>query len=166
MHKRYSSNAAMARCRFHRNVLLIIQAVFVVLLTGLSNTLGFSQETVATDSTEQAIKREAAVIEAKLLDRIEAIDSMRVVLHAQDPAARLAIQLESLLSSLGIRNVEVRYVDKVPEAVQVRFYHEVDGKAGQVMADVMSLVFDEVAARDFNNYQPSPSQGLIEVWLP
>ena len=112
-----------------------------------------------------AIAKETVIPEQVLLDRMEEVGSVRIVMHAREPADRLADQLSSLLSSLGAASVERRTVDEVPESNQVRFYYSADREAGQVVGDALELVFDEVAVRDFGDYQPAPSQGLIEIWL-
>lgn len=121
------------------------------------------QTTLAARSAEPV--RESVTAREELLGKVEAIDSMRVVMHAREPSDRLAIQLESLLTALGVPSVERRIVDQVPESNQIRYYHESDREAGAVMGEALSLVFDEVAVRDFVDYVPSPSRGLIEIWL-
>ncbi len=103
--------------------------------------------------------------EEELLGRIQGMGPVRIVMHSLEPADRLAGQLSSLLAALGLSQIEQRIVEAVPESNQVRYYHSADRQAGQVVGDALGLVFDEVAVRDFQGYQPVPSEGLIEVWL-
>lgn len=112
-----------------------------------------------------AIPVEVVTPEEELLGRMETVDSVRIVMHALAPADRLSNQVSSLLSALGATQVEQRIVAEVPEHNQVRYYHPADREAGQVVGDALSLVFDDVAVRDFGDYQPVPSEGLIEIWL-
>ncbi len=111
------------------------------------------------------IMRESVTPQQELLSRMEEIGSVRIVMHALQPADHLADQLSSLLAALGVAQVERRVVDEVPQSNQVRYYHSADREAGQVVGDALALVFDDVAVRDFGDYQPMPAEGLIEVWL-
>ncbi|NND92801.1 MAG: hypothetical protein HKN42_18240 [Granulosicoccus sp.] len=101
----------------------------------------------------------------ELMNRIKAIDASRIVIHVREPSERLGSQLASLLSALGANRVERRVVDEVPLSNQVRYFHLVDREAGEVVSDALGLVFDEVALREFTDYQPAPSPGLIEIWV-
>ena len=101
----------------------------------------------------------------ELMMKMEGMKSVRIVMHANEPSQRLADQLQELLTALGAKGVEMRIVDDVPNSNQVRYYHAADKEAGQVVGEALSLVFDEVAVRNFEDYQPSPSDGLIEIWL-
>lgn len=111
------------------------------------------------------IIRETVTPQQELLSRMQEIGSVRVVMHALQPADHLADQLGSLLAALGVAQIEQRVVDEVPQSNQVRYYHSADREAGQVVGDALALVFDDVAVRDFGDYQPMPAEGLIEVWL-
>lgn len=103
--------------------------------------------------------------QAELVSRIDAVHSARIVMHATESTARLAGQLSTLLTAMGADQVEQRIVDTVPDSNQIRYYHAADREAGQVVGDVMRLVFDDIAIRDFESFQPSPSEGLVEIWL-
>jgi hypothetical protein len=129
-----------------------------------SNEYADAHSSPRTDPQPGAVT-ETVYLRRELLARMGAIDSMRIVMHAREPASDLAGQLASLLSALGAKQVERRLVDVTPASPQVRYFHPADRKAGQVVADALGLVFDEVAVRDFVSYQPAPDAGLIEVWL-
>ncbi|MGQ7843043.1 hypothetical protein ACUNV4_01105 [Granulosicoccus sp. 3-233] len=126
---------------------------------------------IAADTGEERrdqageIVRESVTPEQDLLGKMQDIGTVRVVVHALEPADHLAGQLSSLLQALGVSQVERRLVDAVPDRNQVRYYHSADRQAGQAVGDALGLVFDDVAVRDFADYQPVPSEGLIEIWL-
>ncbi|ASJ70784.1 hypothetical protein [Granulosicoccus antarcticus] len=103
--------------------------------------------------------------QTELITRLGAVNSARIVMHATESTARLAGQISTLFSALGADQVQQRIVDTVPEHNQIRYYHPADREAGQVVGDVMRLVFDDISIEDFEDYQPSPSEGLIEIWL-
>lgn len=143
--------------------------MFVWLLALCCGPNALAQQSSVTDNSNEQNTRddsEGVAVEQALLNRIDDIDIKRVVVHANEQHMRLARQLDSLMSSLGISNVEVRTIDSVPDEVQVRYFYVVDFPAADVLVDVLMMVFDEVSLRDFQNYEPAPAQGLIEVWLP
>jgi len=145
----------------------VLAILFVLLGTSANSAVGSEPVATTTDSEQQQEHNtEWTTIELELIDRINAMGSKRIVLHAPEPARRLAEQLKSLMSSLGIGNIEVRCVDQVPDRPEVRYYHGSDTQAGNVVAEVLALVFDQVGARDFQDYHPAPAEGLIEIWLP
>jgi len=100
-----------------------------------------------------------------LLGRIGNLHSIRVVIHARKPAVKLATQISSLLASFGVGQTEHRIVEAVPNDNQVRYYHEADREAGQIIGDVLALISDDVAVRNFQSYTPPPTEGLVEIWL-
>lgn len=140
-------------------------------LCGALLTASLGGPSWATETEGEAVAqadgviRESVTPQQELLSRMEEIGSVRIVMHALQPADHLADQLSSLLAALGVAQVERRVVDEVPRSNQVRYYHSADREAGQVVGDALALVFDDVAVRDFGDYQPMPAEGLIEVWL-
>ena len=117
------------------------------------------------DNPPDAYVKQTITPEQELITKLESMKSMRVVMHAKEPAQKLADQLQSLLTAMGVTEVEKRIVDEVPDNNQVRYYHPADKEAGQVVGEALSLIFDEVAVRNFEDYQPAPADGLIEIWL-
>ena len=117
------------------------------------------------ENPPEASAEEIITPEQELIEKLEGMESVRIVMHAKEPAKRLADQLELLLTALGADGIEKRIVDDAPDYNQVRYFHPADKEAGQAVGEALSLVFDEVAVRSFEDYQPAPSDGLIEIWL-
>ena len=122
-------------------------------------------EGVDNDNPPVASMDHEGTLKLELIDRLESIKSMRIVMHAQKPAQKLADHLQSLLNIMGAAEVEKRIVDKTPDSNQVRYYHPADKEAGQVVQEALSPVLGEVAVRSFEDYEPAPADGLIEIWL-
>ena len=154
-----------------RNVLPMSCRLLSFVFCGALLATVLAGPSLAAESNDEAavqtdgIIRESVTPQQELLSRVEGIGSVRIVMHALQPADHLADQLSSLLAALGVAQVERRVVDEVPRSNQVRYYHSADREAGQVVGDALALVFDDVAVRDFGDYQPMPAEGLIEVWL-
>lgn len=141
--------------------------MLLIILMSAGFTSAFSQqEPAATVDSSDSSEQDGIVVEQELLDRIASTEGKRIVMHLEKSNSRLAEQLSSLMSSLGIDAVESRFVRQVPDEVQVRVFYPADEQAGNMVADVLSLIFDEIALVEFQNYQPPPEVGLIEVWLP
>ncbi len=153
--------------RSYFGVSRVAMSVVLLVLLGASaaSALGSDQDAPDND-LEQAQENELTVIEDELLDRINAMGTQNIVMHAQEDATRLAQQISSLMSSLSIETIEVRYVNQTPERAEVRIFHDADSQAGNVVADVLALVFGRVDAHDYGFYRPAPAEGLIEIWLP
>ena len=145
-----------------RNMLMTSGLLFALALPPVFAT---AAEEPAGDNQPDAFVEQTITPEQELITKLKSMKSMRIVMHAKEPAQRLADQLQSLLSAMGVTEVEKRIVDEVPDSNQVRYYHPADKEAGQVVGEALSLVFDEVAVRNFEDYQPAPADGLIEIWL-
>ena len=137
--------------------LLSVLALHPLFATGAEDQVGEKQPDAYVEQT--------VTPEQELIAKLESMKSMRIVMHAKEPAQKLADQLQSLLTAMGVSEVEKRIVDEVPNSNQVRYYHPADKEAGQVVGEALSLVFDDVAVRNFEDYQPAPADGLIEIWL-
>lgn len=105
----------------------------------------------------------------------ESLESARVFIHhrAGDPAAAArARALAQRLEWRGARKVTLRPVRLGIDGLSVRYFHGVDRPgAAAVIADAASFAGDGQAAAtpvpaDFTGFQPAPSLGLIEIWLP
>ena len=89
----------------------------------------------------------------------------RVVVHAVRENAELAETVIRLLRSLGADDVERRVVERTPSSDEVRYFQGVDAAMAADVAAELEDVFDAVRVRDFTHYRPSPSSGLLELWL-
>ena len=161
LHKSNSRNIKPVHKRCHK-LPIALSVLFALVLHPLFAT---GAEDPAGDNQPDAYVEQAITPEQELITKLESMKSMRIVMHAREPAQRLADQLQSLLSAMGVTEIEKRIVDEVPDSNQVRYYHPADKEAGQVVGEALSLVFDEVAVRNFEDYQPAPADGLIEIWL-
>ncbi len=92
----------------------------------------------------------------------------RIVLHVPAGSAPAAALSAQLLRRFGSRpgKVEARRVADTPSRPSVRFFHPEDEPTARQVAASMSDVGLDWAIRDFSTFQPRPSRGTIEVWLP
>jgi hypothetical protein len=90
----------------------------------------------------------------------------RVVVHhrAGSPTAQEAAQATlSALREAGFEAAELRAVGAVPSQRVVRYFHAEDAATAARLAGRLGRGW---AIQDFRAYEPSPSQQLLEVWLP
>jgi len=131
-------------------------------IAGLTGT----EEAIADSSVNaQTSVRESVTVDPELLSQLENIAHFRIVLHAPEPLRQLVAQVSTLLTALGAKRVEQRFVAQSPDEIEIRFFHTSDHEAAKLVKDALLLVFDTIDLRDFTNYKPSPDQKLIEVWL-
>lgn len=92
----------------------------------------------------------------------------RIVVHV--PAGSLSAEALSarLLTDLGAHpgTVETRQVAATPSRPTIRYFHPEDEPAARQAAGWMAGAGLAWTVRDFSGYQPLPSRGTIEVWLP
>lgn len=90
-----------------------------------------------------------------------------IVVHPRDVGDSLPASLVAVLEGLEPTpaRVETRFIDLEVGTDQVRYFHEGDEAAADAVAAHPGRIFDAVAVRDFSSYIPSPSPGLIEVWV-
>ncbi len=92
----------------------------------------------------------------------------RVVVHVPAGSASAEALSGRLLASLAGRSatVEERHVMDTPSQPSIRYFHPEDAAAARRAADWMAGAGLSWTVRDFTSYQPRPSRGTIEVWLP
>jgi len=92
----------------------------------------------------------------------------RIVIHV--PAGSMAAEALSarLVANLRTRSgtVEARRVPDTPSRPSIRFFHPEDEPAARLAAAWMADAGLNWTLRDFSSFQPRPSRGTIEVWLP
>lgn len=90
----------------------------------------------------------------------------RVVLHYRAGSGNGAEAANTLLGSLregGFDAQEARAASAVPSQRVVRYFHAEDAPAAARLAGRLGRGW---AIQDFRGYEPSPSNGTLEVWLP
>ncbi len=92
----------------------------------------------------------------------------RVVIHAQAGSAAAEAMSARLLTSFSPRpgTVETRRVPDTPAQPSVRYFYPEDEPAARQMVASLADTGLTWTVRDFTTYQPRPSRGTIEVWLP
>ena len=85
---------------------------------------------------------------------------LRVVLNAPRtvPDASLAAVIEALEQSGA--EPDPRRVNLTISTSNVRYYHAADASAATIIADGIGAQL-----RDFTNFEPSPPEGLVEIWM-
>ena len=92
----------------------------------------------------------------------------RTVIHIPADSAAAAALSAKLLRTLGARpgKVEARVVADAPTRPNIRYFHPEDEAVAKQVAAWMADTGLDWALRDFSMFQPRPSRGTIEVWLP
>ena len=92
----------------------------------------------------------------------------RIVVHVPAGSAPAEALSGRLLADLAGRpgTVEERHVMDTPSQPSIRYFHPEDAAAARRAADLMAGAGLSWTVRDFTSYQPRPSRGTIEVWLP
>jgi len=92
----------------------------------------------------------------------------RIVIHVPTGSSAAEALSGRLLASLGAHpgSVEARHVAATPNRPTIRFFHPEDEPAARQAAGWMAEAGLPWTVRDFSGYQPTPSRGTIEVWLP
>jgi hypothetical protein len=97
-----------------------------------------------------------------------ATSGRRIVIHV--PAGSEAAKALSarLLESPPPRSstVEARRVATTPERPSIRYFYAEDESTAQLTAKWMADTGLNWTLQDFSTFQPLPSRGTIEVWLP
>jgi len=92
----------------------------------------------------------------------------RIVIHV--PAGSMAAEALSarLVTNLRTRSgtIEARRVPDTPNRPSIRYFHPEDEPAARLAAAWMADAGLNWTLRDFSSFQPRPSRGTIEVWLP
>jgi hypothetical protein len=78
-------------------------------------------------------------------------------------AAGIASELAPQLREGGFDLVELRAVGATPSQRVVRYFHTEDAAAAARLAGRLGRGW---AIQDFRNFEPAPSQGTLEIWLP
>lgn len=92
----------------------------------------------------------------------------RIVIHVPAGSEGAAALSAHLLASLSPRpgTVEARRVPDTPNRPTIRYFHPEDESAARQVAAWMADTGLPWTLRDFSTFQPRPSRGTIEVWLP
>lgn len=92
----------------------------------------------------------------------------RIVIHVPAGSAAAEALSARLLKTLAARpgTVEARRVADTPTRPSIRYFHPEDEPAARQAAAWMADTGLNWALRDFSTFQPRPSRGTIEVWLP
>ncbi len=101
-------------------------------------------------------------VSPEIASAADAADSpLRVFIHYRQGLQRSAEFLQAKLEAAGFAPVNLVEIDFAVERRHVRFYHSGDLGGAEEVAALVST--DRV--RDFTAYEPSPSPGLVEIWL-
>ncbi|MBL6453984.1 hypothetical protein JMJ55_01540 [Belnapia sp. T6] len=90
----------------------------------------------------------------------------RVFLHMRAgsvAAADSAAELVPQLRDSGFEVADTRLVTSTPSQRVVRYFHTEDAAAAARLAGRLGRGW---AIQDFRNYEPAPSSGTLEIWLP
>ena len=92
----------------------------------------------------------------------------RIVIHVPLGSAAAEALSAQLLTRLGSRpgTVEARHVAETPSRPSIRYFHPEDEPVARQAAAWMADTGLNWTVRDFSSFQPRPSRGTIEVWLP
>lgn len=92
----------------------------------------------------------------------------RVVIHVPVGSAPAEALSAQLLRTFGGRpgTVEARRVADTPARPSIRYFHPEDEPAARQAVGLMADTGLNWTLRDFTTFQPRPSRGTIEVWLP
>ncbi len=92
----------------------------------------------------------------------------RVVIHVPAQSEGAEAMSAHLKADLGPRlgTVETRRVAGTPDRPSIRFFHPGDEPAAHQVAAWMADAGLIWTLQDFSAFQPRPSRGTIEVWLP
>lgn len=91
----------------------------------------------------------------------------RVVIH--QPGSGASIAARDLLSVLRMRGVgvaEVRMVGVSVSPPDIRYFHPRDRAIAEQVDRLLSRRGYRPELKDFTHYQPPPTRGTVEVWLP
>ncbi|MEL6577096.1 MAG: hypothetical protein AAFQ81_14525 [Pseudomonadota bacterium] len=87
----------------------------------------------------------------------------RLVIHHTPTKADAAINLAARLVAAGGAQVLTREVGFQIGSAQLRYYHPTDAALTRLVARAAGGGFE---LRDFTAYEPAPSYGTVEIWLP
>ncbi|WP_052214868.1 hypothetical protein [Belnapia sp. F-4-1] len=90
----------------------------------------------------------------------------RVYIHLRagsSAAANAAAELAPQLREAGFDLGEPRVVTATPSQRVVRYFHGEDAPAAARLAGRLGRGW---AIQDFRNFEPAPSTGMLEIWLP
>ena len=92
----------------------------------------------------------------------------RVVLHVPDGSSAAAALSARLLAALAPKSgrTEIRHVQETPSRPSIRYFRPEDAPAARLVAAWMAGAGLAWTLQDFSTFQPRPSAGTIEVWLP
>ncbi len=94
--------------------------------------------------------------------------SMRIVIHVPDGSETAEALSTHLLASPPPRfsTVEARRVPATPDHPSIRYFYAEDGAAARVAAQWMADTGLNWTLQDLSTFEPRPSRGTVEVWLP
>lgn len=94
--------------------------------------------------------------------------SPRIVIHVPTGSEGAEAMSAYLRASLGSRlgTVEARRVVGTPARPSIRYYHPGDEPVARQLAARMAGAGLTWTLQDFSTFQPRPSRGTIEIWLP
>ncbi len=93
---------------------------------------------------------------------------LRVVLHVPDGSPAAAALSGRLLTALAPKSgrVETRHVPATPGRPSIRYFRPEDAPIARQVVGWMAGAGLAWTLQDFSTFQPRPSAGTIEVWLP
>jgi hypothetical protein len=110
---------------------------------------------------------EAQVPSALPSEAVELAGDARVVIHfPSGPAAEEAHALLAAMDAQGINGAELRRVPIHVAEANVRFFHPQDRAAAESVNRLMRGTGYPSEVEDFTSFDPPPSRGTVEVWLP
>lgn len=89
----------------------------------------------------------------------------RIVLHIPEQNDALPDAIAGLITELGGRLFERRFVSPEIAVDQIRYFHAGDEAAARALASDLSPALGALAIADLTAYRPKPAPGLIELWV-
>ena len=128
-----------------------------------------AERTLAEDGSA-AVPRsrsaEAQVPSALPSEAVEPADA-RVVIHfPSGPAAQEAHALLAAMDAQGFDDAELRRVPIHVAEANVRYFHLQDRAAAESVNRLIRGTGHPSEVEDFTSFDPPPSRGTVEVWLP
>ena len=103
-----------------------------------------------------------------LTPETSATPAPRIVIHVPSGSAATEALSARIAANLGARSsgVQSRRVAEAPSRPTIRYFHADDEAAARRAAAWLSDTGLNWTVRDFSTFQPRPSRGTIEVWVP
>ena len=121
------------------------------------------------DRAGLATQREAVAVPEPADERRAALrdGDARIVIHHGTPSAESAARrLGEAVEGEGLGGAELRRVDVDVSQANVRYFHPQDRAAAEAVNRVLRRAGYGSDVQDFTEFDPPPSLGTVEVWLP